>query len=788
MKKMRFGISILACLLLASNTFAGLKMKHHPPGLDPVHPTLLYGLPAQSTVGNSYVAAYRINNNLPKAVPLTISLKFHGSAFSVSSGCDKTLAPKGQSNDSCLLYIQYRPHSAGVKSPEITMNYWNDVVPIIPALYSTASGQSTTNPIKGYVTVALPPITYANITYPVTFTYINTGPTAVTATAPVAVTGNGQSFFTQLTNTCNAPIPAYIGQCFITGTFTPTGSFPASGTAVSLNTTYTYVFNGASTSVPLSTTTIAQNNSGCHQVEGVAELPLPAQTYIYADNVVKYVFTNYCTPSETLGIVQITSNFPVTTTITRGEDGCSNHTLAQGQHCSVYASIIPNSLTSSSTELNVKASVAYNSNASTATTNTSESVVTPSNQATIHTVQFVNQCNYDVWYEFSNNPSGGAPDPTIASGQNTYSGTLLLQQLPTVPPVPTTVPVISYLNGALYARTGCDTSGTCTTGGCPVISGTMSCQVGIQPTPPQTKFELNMNTVGNYDGIYDVSLVNGFNVPGQVQSMAARSSALPPAGNSPYPFNCGQSAGAIIQPQATGLGACPWTFTPPTTSPDQPYYYTWVEPGAGDGCTSSASCSGGEQCGMAFTSQTLNQMNTPINSRCGGLLGYWTLADFAGYPSNSDWGTVNLYTTYLMGNTLQPAGTLTTPIQYGNVAGIAATYADMFECKPTSTNSLMSGYTLLTAPPPVPSALVCGCPDWTGLTAVEAPGCQQNNATATDNWQTIVYPHITWLKNACPTAYSFEFDDKSSSFSCNPTRVQTSYQVTFCPGGKTGLS
>jgi hypothetical protein len=49
---------------------------------------------------------------------------------------------------------------------------------------------------------------------------------------------------------------------------------------------------------------------------------------------------------------------------------------------------------------------------------------------------------------------------------------------------------------------------------------------------------------------------------------------------------------------------------------------------------------------------------------------------------------------------------------------------------------------------------------------------------------------IAWLKNACPTTYSYQFDDQASSFQCtqdNNTNILTSYQITFCPGGEDSL-
>ncbi len=56
-------------------------------------------------------------------------------------------------------------------------------------------------------------------------------------------------------------------------------------------------------------------------------------------------------------------------------------------------------------------------------------------------------------------------------------------------------------------------------------------------------------------------------------------------------------------------------------------------------------------------------------------------------------------------------------------------------------------------------------------------------------WISQVLPRITWLKQACPTCYAFQFDDPSSTFGgfvseseTNPANA-TNYTVTFCPNG-----
>jgi hypothetical protein len=51
--------------------------------------------------------------------------------------------------------------------------------------------------------------------------------------------------------------------------------------------------------------------------------------------------------------------------------------------------------------------------------------------------------------------------------------------------------------------------------------------------------------------------------------------------------------------------------------------------------------------------------------------------------------------------------------------------------------------------------------------------------TANAHWITNVLPTITWLKSACPTCYTFPFDDAASTFICNESGGLLDYTVTF---------
>lgn len=62
---------------------------------------------------------------------------------------------------------------------------------------------------------------------------------------------------------------------------------------------------------------------------------------------------------------------------------------------------------------------------------------------------------------------------------------------------------------------------------------------------------------------------------------------------------------------------------------------------------------------------------------------------------------------------------------------------------------------------------------------VTGESCRNTNS----DWVGKVEPLIEGFKKACPSAYSFPFDDTTSTYQCNNdiTSNTTSYQITFCP-------
>ncbi len=777
---LRYSMTTLLMLFVV-NSFAGTN-----PVAWSVQPTSGF-FPASTPIGTSSWAVYTLTNNLPLPATLMTSFDEQGGVFNIYQNCNQhSIAPKA----SCYIIIEFAPTTAGRSSIALTYGYHNNRIPL-PAITVTSTG--TPPPTSGIITgsiTTIPPFSLNNPTQtPVfTVTYHNSSP------EPVVVTGyagdiNGHNLLTssptsvatieiitsgQLASNCgtsNSPILLSQGQsCHISGQLTPhaTGQLTVSGL---------FTYNaGTNTSTPSTGTLVTSGGTGSCPVTQAGNsastgsaLYLPTTTYQYTDNVVKFVLTNTSTDQgATLGPVSFASNVSPSTGVTITPsityDTCSNQTIGPQDSCYVMASIIPTVTTSG---LIIRAEASCNTGTVIAVT-PSASVTNFSGNTQSHNVVFVNQCPFPVWYEFANNSTTGGADPTPSGGS--YQVNAPVNGVP----APVTLSVSEYLNGGLYVRTGCNTTtGACATGTCGSISSSdpMRCAVGVQPPNnlPLTKMEMTLEPYSSSptsDGVYDVSMVNGFNLPAEVRSLAPASSS--------NLFGCGQSAGAIIQPPSgEGLGNCPWTFTPPNTG--APYItanFVSVTNPTPSSCTSTPPTSDGT-CGVGYNS---NPMINSMNQGYSTFLGYWNIFS---YVNPGAWGNVDLYTAFTLGASLSSISGQ----DYGTYASVSATFADMWGCLVTSNNSLRSGYSTNTG-----SGLVCGCYQWNlpGSSVPTADGtCNINNS----DWESVVYPYILWFKQACPTAYSWNHDDPSSSFTCNNNSATalTNYQITYCPGGQTGL-
>ncbi|GEM_PF-772635 len=181
-----------------------------------------------------------------------------------------------------------------------------------------------------------------------------------------------------------------------------------------------------------------------------------------------------------------------------------------------------------------------------------------------------------------------------------------------------------------------------------------------------------------------------------------------------------------------------------------------------DSCSSATDCSSsafGATCGTGLVGGNLLQT---CGSATGGL---WTYDDFCG-QAGQKYGPVDCTATAQS----PPSGT-------------PDTIANMFGCNGNAVGSATSCYNTAAA-----NSFCCGCPTATGV-ASDWPtilGSSFTNCTDSSTaWQNDVLPWLHYLKDACPTAYSFPFDDATSTFTCASAGTSSSvsntmnYDITF---------
>lgn len=355
-------------------------------------------------------------------------------------------------------------------------------------------------------------------------------------------------------------------------------------------------------------------------------------------------------------------------------------------------------------------------------------------------------------------------------------------------------------SGNFYARTGCDpVTGVCENATCVGKQGGLMCGPGTGPLPGvNTLAELTFQAYPATD-FYDVSIINGANF-----AMQFAPPKVPLSTTDPYfctaagSFNAQNGGYPGTTTQAIGLPAASWTMTPSvsnttTTSASFPpgvvvtgdaaSYYRVVVPSTATAaaCTRNADCTGpvDTTCGFAMSAVTGAAPTFAGNLRTCGKPVAWMTAD-------AIWG-FNKSATNLAPfafNTSWPgAGTATVSV------------GDLQLCINNTYSAYTANGTSGSSPafPIQPIALACGGVMWG---ATESPLPLQNpgaNAglnltrpsnpvqTANPNWLAYVLPTIQWLKQACPTCYTYPFDDPTSTFTCrdNSRSAKLNYGVVF---------
>lgn len=213
--------------------------------------------------------------------------------------------------------------------------------------------------------------------------------------------------------------------------------------------------------------------------------------------------------------------------------------------------------------------------------------------------------------------------------------------------------------------------------------------------------------------------------------------------NSNLPYQC-----------ASPGKSCSWKMSP--SSPvlfQQAGFPVGSKPSS---CTSNSDCTNGDICGLAL----LNAANQPkFGNICGPLQGYWSASQICSNAATQDSSPIAALHCYET-----PSGQSVT---------------DLLGCTGTAPTSCYNT---------VATSNCCGCPTVSGgpyANIWPTLDPQQTNCESTQtnaSWTKYVAPWLQFMKQACPTAYSFPFDDPTSTFTCtsNGSANETpGYTVTF---------
>lgn len=708
------------------------------------------------TEGGTYVASYLFVSQLPFTMVSPLIIGKTTNASSEVTYDDLCSGKKLSYREPCTVTIYLNPRTPGRKIVRLTEIYGNNQV-ALPEASSVASSNSGGTDVSGVVTTALPTTMNVGASASWRFTFTNSGTSSATGVELVVngATGYNTTCGTSLSNT--SPTNA----CYIEGTYTASSASPHT-----IQATFSYA-QGAPVSLSTSTTGSGESSGlVCSRA-----IPLAPEVLVNSSSPVTLLCTNKS--GSALDIDSHVATFPTggaqgTFTPDSGGDNCTAQTLPNNASCQLKGTYVAPGSAQSNITISLLVNYHTPSTAGlSSSTSTSTDVVTHIDNE--RTIQLINNCDFDVWWSMvggaitdtpactsdSDCPTGSTCNvsakicyynnygPTTGSYYLEKSGGTATTQI-----IQTDASTLSdeiLWKGLISASTNC--SGTvCQNNGCQNNGGTTSCTAGVGFDQPATEaeFTFQLTGAGNVD-TYDISNVNGFSMP---ISMGTNQSASD--------YECGTAGNNVA---AGSLNACNFSnVTPPTNM----YYWVTLTNTA---CTSQNTCSDASQiCGLAFSSVANNYVKN-----CGDFLGYWAANQICQTNPN-----------------------------------FSSPFGDNFTCKqvlgspfPSDTYTLTQ---LLKCSPPVSSAPLfnscylsysgysssqiqqcCGCSNWTGVAT------PSENCPATDpQWTKYVHPLILWMKSACPTSYSYPYDDKASTFQCTAAAA-TEYTITFCPGGGTGL-
>lgn len=637
------------------------------------------------------------------------------------------------------------------------------------------AGKNRLDPIGWSMTGTIPATVTVNHSYAVNFTLINNLPFTMPTALQISNNSSPLSEAT-LVDSCSGLKLAPKQTCTVGLVFVPKS-------AGSKNLSIYMEYGSNKVQIPVSGLSTQATSNINSLIQANVLVGLPSSVVTNVTYPLNFQFINNGTSLlSNVSIGQSGGNSPG---YTQTGTTCTS-TLAAGASCTVTGTF--NTPVTSGDVVN---GLTLSSNGGSANATTSAIINNNTNLIT-RTFTFVNNCSQTVWFGFSsssvnNNGCASSSDCSYGSqcdpAANGGAGLCFYNN-----PVPingvyqlsanggtNTAIVTDYglpfvWSGNLAARTGttCGT-GTCDTADCQSNGGNNACPVGQGFAQPATLAELTL--LRNSVDSYDVSIINGMNVGVQIQPTTNYSFAS--QGIAAY--NC-QSPGNPNAVPALGLGACTWTaFTPPafpTATSNTSYVYVKPPTTGAVACTANTDCTVGPNttCGLNFNATT-----GALSKVCGQFLGYVSADQVCSFA----------HTNTAPGQTNNPGDA------YFNcdtaLGGSLSAYSNfaLFSCFAQSNGDLNTCYNG-PSNPPASTTNCCGCINWQNVGGVVVPSSTTQCVNSNTQWGSLVEPGIQWLKTACPTAYTYPFDDKASGFSCmdisaSHTVNSVNYTFTFCP-------
>ncbi|MEA1917334.1 MAG: hypothetical protein U9N42_07365 [Campylobacterota bacterium] len=202
-------------------------------------------------------------------------------------------------------------------------------------------------------------------------------------------------------------------------------------------------------------------------------------------------------------------------------------------------------------------------------------------------------------------------------------------------------------------------------------------------------------------------------------------------------------------------------------------------------CSTESDCTNlGGTCGLShgavesYDEANASAVTLSNQTTCGERLGYWTYTQFCSVATKTDSDPTTVYKNASLG------------INCTNGGG--QNIRDYALCNGSASTSCYSGGA---------ADNCCGCANWN---TESSPDSSLQNAFNTDVqvdacnsystiWTQNVLKPVSFIKNMSWSAYSYQFDDKSSTFQCNTKNEvedlnktaynETNYKVSFCPAG-----